>query len=106
VSKCNLLLKLLLNKPRKSHTIEIYLEYNTLPLNVPQVIVNLFNPNSNIHDHNTRSKHDPHLNSNLNSKSLSFLGPSMWGKLPLKLRAIPSLNAFLSQYKSFLQQKL
>jgi len=73
---------------------------------VPEVIANLFNSNSNIHDHNTRSKYDPHLTANLSSKSLSFYGPSMWGKLPLKLRGIPNLNSFLSQYKSYLQQKL
>ena len=123
---CNSLLRIWLNVPRRTKARDLYIEYNTFPVNflfnfftmklmhrciynpnsLPNAIVNLFNSNINIHNHNTRSKYDLHISSSYSAKSISYYGPSMWSKLPLHLREIPNLKSFLTHYRIHLQHNL
>lgn len=123
IVKCNSLLRVLQDKPRRTHLSELYCNYNTLPVNllfhlytmklihrctydpvnVPKVINDLFISGSTLHSHNTRSCSNFTLQNNINHNSISYYGPSNWNKLPLLLKNQSSLYLFMKQYKIHLQ---
>ena len=122
IIKCNGLLRILQNKPRRCHVSELYSNFNTLPvnllfnlftmkliyrclydsINVPVIIRNLFVRGNVIHSHNTRCNNNFILQNNINQKSISFYGPSIWNKLPTSLQTSPSINSFIKSYKEYL----
>ena len=71
------------------------------PHNTPVAITNLFHTNSSIHQHNTRHKHEFHIHSSVCKSSLSFLGPSLWIKLPTVLKACVNYKEFQKNTKKF-----
>ena len=122
IVKCNLLLRILQDKPRTHNVKELYKQYDTLPVNLlyklfilklmyrvvycrsclPNVISNLFIINDNIHSHNTRSRHEFNIQANSCVNSISFIGPSLWFKLPRINREYSSVLEFVSECKIYL----
>ena len=105
--KCNRLLRLLQSKPRRTPLRVLYSTYDIVPLHhlfefhilkfihkclynttsTPVIIQNWFQRGFELHNHNTRHKANFILDSTLNPKSLTFLGPTLWSKLPLTLQS-------------------
>jgi hypothetical protein len=126
IKKCNNLLRVLQNKPRRTHLFELYSNFTTLPVNllfklftmklihrclydvsnVPCVISNLFTRGLTIHSHNTRQKNSFILQNTVYHKSISFYGPSMWSNLPLHLQDTTSLPSFIKLYKNCLMTEI
>ena len=128
IIKCNVVLRILQDKPRTYHVKDLYLNYNTLPVDLlhkffilklmhrfvynrqdlPDAISNLFTANNDVHNYNTRSKYHFNLSNVTVFKSnmISFSGPCLWSKLPLQIRSIPSVHIFNSQCKHELQKEL
>ena len=122
ITKCNSLLRILQDKPRRTHVYDLYSTYNTLPIeqlfelytlkfvhrclydcnNMPQLISEWFKRGSNTHTHNTRNKNNFSIQSKHNPKSILFYGPLMWSKLSAALQNNPSLKSFMKQHKIFL----
>jgi hypothetical protein len=125
ITKCNCLLRLLQNKPRMSKVVELYREYNTLPIHLlykyyvlklmhsliynreslPFSLTNYFVSNNDVHSHSTRSSFQFNLQRSSCSSSIAFIGPSMWIKLPLSLKTCSSQFLFLKKYKSNLLEE-
>src|ERR1700759_151394 len=119
IVKCNTLLRILQDKPRSYSVKELYRNYDTLPVNLlyklfilklmyrvvycrfllPSVIVNLFSINDDFHCYNTRSRHEFNIQANSCANSISYIGPSMWFKLPRSNRELSSLSSFLHHCK-------
>ena len=124
IIKCNNLLRVLQNKPRKTHVCDLYSYFNTLPVNllshfsilklihrcqydsvnVPVAISQLFTTGCSIHRYNTRSNNNFILQNCLNPTSVSFYGPSLWNKLPGSLQNCSSIYTFNKQLKLYLQK--
>jgi len=120
--KCNRLLRVLQNKPRRTRLYDWFSNFDTLPIdllfqlytmklmhrclfdssNIPKPISNLFTRCSDVHSHNTRSKANFAIQMQFNPKSIAFYGPSMWSKLPTNFRNNASLTSFSKQYKASL----
>jgi len=125
IVKCNSLLRILQDKPRRFSVIDLYKNYNTLPVDLlyklftlklmhcyiydksrlPVVIVNMFSTNCNVHDHNTRARYDVYIDSHLSTKSISFVGPVLWSKLSKGVRDCCSRIIFLNMCKDLLISK-
>ena len=123
IIKCNSLLRVLQDKPRRYKTIDLHTNYNTLPVNqlynlfaaklmhkfyfdknnLPNAISEMFVVNCDIHNYyNTRSKHNPHIRSNYYSpKSFSFIGPVLWSKLSISIRECRYVKSFVKMCKSY-----
>ena len=117
--KCNSLLRIIQDKTRFDHVKDLYIAYNTLPVHLlyklfllkmvhrfiycrhslPIVISKLFCSNDDVHSFNTRFKHQFNLNYTKNSNSISFIGPSMWLKLPKEIKECSSLSGFIRLFK-------
>jgi len=112
--KCNCLLRLLQDKPKMYNTKDLYSNYNTLTVHLlfklsvlklmhrfiynrhvlPKVIAELFSSNNDIHAYNTRFRHEFNLQSSCCVKSLSYIGPSLWLKLPRDVTTCFNINTF------------
>jgi len=126
IIKCNCLLRVLQNCPKKTKISELYRNFNTLPVdilfklfsmkllhrcqhdakNVPSVIKNLFVLVNSIHSHNTRQSNCYFVSSDVNRQSISYIGPSNWYKLPSSLRECSSIYTFQNIYKLQLLNEL
>jgi hypothetical protein len=122
IVKCNRLLRLLQDKDKFYRSANLYLNYNTLPVDklyklsilkimfhavhntskLPIVLFKLFKLNVSVHNHNTRMKTDLNLRSNISTKSISFIGPSLWYKLPVNIKNCCHLKEFINKCKTFL----
>ena len=122
IVKCNSLLRILQHKPRRFNTIDLYKNYNTLPIDLlyklsilklihrclyhqtalPSVINKLFIKNDSVHHHNTRRMHSFHLKRDCSRKSIEYIGPSLWANLPLNIAECSSEVAFITSCKSHL----
>lgn len=120
--KCNSLLRIIQDKTRFDHVKDLYLTYNTLPVHLlyklfllklmhrfiysrqslPIVISQLFCSSDDVHSYNTRFKHQFNLNYVNSSTSISYVGPSMWLKLPKEIKECSSLTSFIRLCKSSL----
>jgi len=114
VVKCNRLLRLLQSKPRRTPLRELYSQFEIVPFyhlfefhtlkfihkclhattSTPTIVQNWFQRGNDLHDHNTRHSANFILDSRINPKSISFLGPALWSKLPAFLRNDPSHSSF------------
>lgn len=77
-----------------------FYHYKTLPY-----LDNIFTRNNDIHRHNTRHRHDPHIQSYKLQISLnSFLhkAPFMWSSIDMSIKSAPSLYSFNRRLKKHL----
>ena len=106
----NKLLRILQKKPFRTHRSDLYIEYNSLPINhlfsqhilllmykcnqaytkqlLPSLFQNYMFPNKNIHAHDTRTKNLLHLtqvNSSFGSRAINVLGAKLWNTLPASI---------------------
>ena len=75
--------------------------------NLPQYLQYLFQQNSSIHGHNTRSAmnlHIPSVRTTLSKFALRFHAPIVWNSLPQSIKAIPNKKAFKYKIKQHLLQ--
>jgi len=113
----NKLLRILQYKSIKSHSIDLYITYSTLPIQLvhnyqilifihkyvynkdklPSVFSNYFEENSLFHCYNTRQKdyfHTYTVLSDLGKKSVKYKGSRLWSALPSDVKDIKSLQTF------------
>ena len=125
----NKLLRILQNKPRKTHTADLYKSYNTLPIpllfnfqvltlihktyhhssKLPDTFSDYFIMNSTVHTHHTRSSRDLHLKTvttTSGTKALKFKGVNLWNRLPNHLKSIESTTGFKNKLKKHLFDQL
>jgi hypothetical protein len=65
--------------------------------------------NSEIHDHNTRKKHDlhtRHCNTVLYQKSVISLSIKLFNKLPMQIKQLDNYKSFKKELKTFLVHNL
>lgn len=124
----NRILRILQWKKLDFPIIELYRNYNTLPIPalcnfqllcfmfnytknnkvIPNALRNYFTINNTVHTHNTRARNEYHLfsvNSNIGKKTMSFSTVKMWNDLPETLKQISSLHTFKQRIKSYLLNK-
>ncbi len=73
---------------------------------LPKPLLELFTSNEDIHNHNTRHRHDAHIIFRRTDQTLrSFVhkGPDLWLRIPDEIKQAKSLNSFKRQMKNFLQ---
>jgi hypothetical protein len=125
IIKCNLLLRILQDKQRSHRVNDLYKSYDTLPVNLlyklfvlklmyrvvycrgclPNVIVSLFNINDDFHSYNTRSRYEFNIQASASVNSITFVGPSLWVKLPRAIRESCSVDMFIRQCKVYLSDE-
>ena len=121
----NKILRILQSKPIRTHTIELYVNYDTLPptllhtyqillfvhkfihhpQTLPDIFISYFTQNSFIHSYNTRGKSNLHLTavqSEIGKRALTYKGSTLWNKLPDKLKSMQSISKFKSSLRSHL----
>lgn len=125
----NKILRILQNRPLRTHIKELYNEFNTLPLRqlhsqqiltlvhcffhhinvLPTVYFEYFTRNCAIHCHNTRQKCDLHLDFTKKAqghRSVHYQGCVLWNKLPQFLKQPMSKQAFKRKLKLLLLAEL
>ena len=123
----NRILRIIQNKPFRTHVQELYKNFNTLPINVlfqfqilkfmhkfnhfpnflPTIYINYFTPNSSIHHHNTRSCNDLHQQSfkkSIGQRSIKNKGVKLWNSLPVELKTITNANVFIRKVRMYLSK--
>jgi len=118
----NKVLRILQNKLISASTIELYKDFNTLPVDklfqhqllilahqlsyyknsLPLVFSSYFILNSSIHSHNTRNKTDVHINrfnTSFGSRCLDNRCAISWNSLPESIKNITSPNQFQRSIK-------
>jgi hypothetical protein len=123
----NRILRIIQDKDRFVHTDELYNSYNILPIeklfkhklllfahaqyfhssSLPILFHHNLPTNSQIHDHDTRSKSDFHINlppTNIGTRAINYLSSKIWNSLPTDLKNIQSKNIFKKSSKLFLRQ--
>ena len=113
----NKILRILQNKPILTPVLDLYVNYNTLPIDklhiqqllvlvhrfmhhvemLPDVFANYFTVNRSIHSYNTRAKDDIHVfNSNLSfgRKCVAAKAGYLWNTLPDYLKTNMSVKLF------------
>ena len=103
----NKILRILQNKPRHTHVIELYKTYNInaiYDIHKLQILVlvdkffhhkkqipifnSYFNINNSLYHHNTRRSNSLHIDScgtSIGLKSIKYKGPKLWNELPSHL---------------------
>ena len=72
---------------------------------LPSPLQDVFKPNINVHDHNTRHRLDPHVRtSNLNLTLQSFLhkAPEIWYQLPQHVKQSVTKLSFITRMRKYL----
>ena len=126
IIKCNRLLRLLQQKPRRTPLYDLYTTFGTLPVDLlfefytgkfihkclwnsasmPSIFSDYFVRGTSLHTYNTRHRDNFLIQSKYSPKTILFYGPSMWSKLPHGLQNNPSLNSFLEAYKLYLSNRM
>src|SRR3989442_15434085 len=122
----NRLLRILQHRKPKTNNSELYLFYNTLPINVlfkfqmllhahklyynsdnlPKIFIADKLMNTDVHSHNTRTNHDFHrlnFNTSQGSKVSLAICTKLWNDLPIHLKQISCLVRFSKELKEILQ---
>ena len=117
------------NKPFQTHACELYLEYNTLPIDVlfkynllilahklyyhknllPAFFSNYFQTNNLFYSYNTRTRHLIHIsqvNKNFGTRQFNYVGAKLWNSLPPTITVIQDITAYKRLLKNFLAQSL
>ena len=125
------LLRILQNRPLLVPTRELYLKYNTLPINelyeqqllifvhkfvfhpelLPPVFIrnNYFVFNDQVHQYNVRTKKDLYnhsCNTTFGKRDVRFRAACLWNNLPLSLKKITSERLFVNKLKILLSERL
>ena len=93
----------ILNMTDMYKTESLKLMYDILNGNAPEELLSIFSQNIDIHEHNTRHRHNVHIQSQRTHKaSMSFLhnGPRLWSALPQTICTEMSKKCFKRQVKS------
>ena len=124
--KNNTILRILQNKNRETHNLDLYKTYNTMPVDLlhessillfmrccvlspstlPEALRNLFIRNVDVHSHNTRQKYDFNVQHNVSKNSIFHIGPSLWYKLPLIIRNCPTYTNYKKNVKTILHVQI
>ena len=75
---------------------------------LPLPLQTLFTTNANIHGHNTRHRHDPHINTRrTETLSHSFIhkAPALWYTVPSQIQNVKTVGSFRSKIKRELLNK-
>ena len=125
----NKLLRILQYKSLKTHTVELYHTYFTLPVQLlhnyqilifmhnyvyhrsklPTVFSGYLGENRSIHHHNTRQKDNFHthiVNSEIGKRAIKYKGSKLWNNLPVEIKNIHSSQSFKYKLKKHLLQSL
>ena len=121
----NKILRILQNKPLRTHTIDLYSSYLTLPLSLlhnfqillfvhkfihhsgklPPVFMSYFIQNQFIHQHDTRTRCNLHPYTpctNFGKRAIKYKGTQLWNDLPENLKLLVSTVSFKRELKYFL----
>ena len=121
----NKILRILQKRPRRTHIIDLYKSYFTLPIDLhhkykillfvhkfahnsnrlPVIFASYFTQKKLIHHHDTRVKCDFHLSTpctTFGKRSLKYKGSHLWNRLPESLKLIQSTPVFTSSLMVFL----
>lgn len=125
----NKILRILQKKNFRSHRAELYLDYNTLPVNLlfnqnilsimhkcmfnkqllPTVFHNYMTSNKNVHSHDTRSKNLLHLtqvSTSFGLRAIDVLGAKLWNSLPSSIANLCNYHYFRKMVREFLLTEL
>ena len=117
--------RILQKRPRRTHIIDLYKFYSTLPFDLhhkyqilmfvrkfshhssrlPVVLSSYFTQDKLIHHHDTRDKCDFHVSTpctTFGKRSLKYKGSHLWNRLPEYLKLIQSTPVFKSSLMVFL----
>ena len=121
----NKLLRIVQNKSFRTSVIELYRNFNTLPLpelhqfpllclvhkylhcrsQLPIVFSKYFTLNKDIHHYNTRSTENLHLtrvNTARGVRNIKFKASQLWNTLPEVLKSVPKISIFKKCLKHYL----
>jgi hypothetical protein len=108
-------IRLIANSNYNAHTKPIFKEFNILTLcdlytlhiskfmfdyhnnNLPNSLCNIFTPNHDIHNHNTRHRDDPHISSRRTAyagQSLLHQGPKIWNEISREIKESKNIHIF------------
>ena len=122
----NRILRILQHKPLSTHINDLYISFNSLPINLlfhqqmllhahsiyynssklPDIFKNQRQLNSDIHNYDTRSSQDFHrlsMNSSFGKKSSSNMCAKLWNMLPANIKSIGNQSTFKKLLKQYLQ---
>ena len=72
---------------------------------LPESLMNIFTPNSGLHNYNTRRIYFPRVNArrkfNMVSKTFIRQGPTLWQELPFDIQNLKSLIIFNKRIKKY-----
>ena len=69
----------------------------------------IFTPNTDIHDHNTRHRNDPHIGTRrTNQLSRSFIhnAPNIWYNIPLQIKETRTVGSFCHKMKRYISSEI
>ena len=75
---------------------------------LPKPLADIFTKNTDIHDHNTRHKHDAHVvqrQSKFASQSILHAGPHCWNSIPDSNKQKHSYTSFVVNLKKYYLSK-
>ena len=121
----NRILRIIQNKPLSTDVLELYSQYNTLPVDllfinqisilthnymysrdsVPIGITTLFDTNSILHTHYTRHANDLHAighSNNFGQRCVNYKFSKIWNDLPQDVKNIAPINIFKMEIKHYL----
>lgn len=121
----NKLLRIIQNKPMKTHVSQLYRNFDTLPLpelhqfqllclvhkylhcsnKLPAVFSNYFTLNQDVHDYNTRSTGNLHLTrvrTLRGARNIKFKASQLWNNIPDTLKSIQTVRMFKKCLKQYL----
>ena len=126
-TKQNKCLRVITNSAYNAPTIPMYKSTNILPIEhlynqhmanfmhkyshneLPRNLMTLFRNNTEIHQHNTRARHRPHivrLNTHTVNKTFIQKAPQLWYTIPVTLQNIIINRSFSKKYKKTLIDQL
>ena len=119
--------RIICHKPFLSPSRPLFLKLNILPISLlhdfqlcvfmysyyhnllPEIFCNIFQSNNDIHRYNTRTSADTRViygHSSFSNSIFLCQGPTIWNKLPPKLKQCASLNSFKHHLKLHLIQQI
>lgn len=125
----NKLLRILQHKTIRTHNVELYQNYFTLPVQLlhnyqilifmhnyvhhrtklPAVFSDYLAENKLIHNYNTRQKDDFHthaVKTETGKRAIKYKGSTLWNNLPVDIKNIQSSHTFKYKLKNYLLQSL